>query len=142
MDDKLRTELRWRKIENSVAKLTESPHWPMLIPSMKGGFEVLTVPVRNGDFEETEANMVRIYNKNHKAGDDDAKKTAMCMIELLNNGDFGKNFSTVADFTGAVWWLYGYFKVNTDCVEVFKDKKIIFIDINMIQVPTTKPTLH
>jgi hypothetical protein len=142
MDDKLRTELRWKKIESYISNIPSTPHWIMLIPSMRGGFEALTTPVKDGDFEKTEAHMLGVYSKNHEKGDKGCENTAKSMILALAEDRFHKTFNTPSSFSSAIWWLYCYFKINTDCVEVFKDKKIVLIDINMIQIPTTKPTLH
>lgn len=136
---------RWEKIKSSIDKVktqieTCDDNSMLIIPSIRGGYDVLALPrPPTLNLAECVLHAAKVQDVRTKAvGEDTMKRMALTTTQLILNDKFLPTIMKLENPRGAVmaglWQMIMFYKDTSDCVEVFANKNVVFIDVNLLEV--------
>lgn len=128
--------LRWEKIEKFVSKARdEGLEGSFLLLMSPTGCDVVSLPKVTPNVSLKSMLHQAININTYVDNPDVVKKMAMSFVELI----FNKKIISFMEkhhnkYTMLAWGAVGYFYENGDCVEVFEDQDVVFLDFNLLEV--------
>jgi hypothetical protein len=136
---------RWEKIKSSIDAVktqieTCDDNSILIIPSVIGGYEVLALPRPSTmNLAECVLHATKVQDTRvESVGEDVMQRMALTTTQLIMNGKFLDVFMKMEDprhsVMAGLWQMIMFYKNTSDCVEVFADKNVVFIDVNLLEV--------
>lgn len=142
-------DLRWQKIKNIVPKIEEMKkdhkieQWSAVIPSPSGGFDIVSLPIINPKQDiKVELELTKLTFNDMEAAGKDPKKYAMTTLNLIFNKQFGEALACFPNKKERIHATHcGLWSIIVMCensVEFFEENRIVFIDVNLVELPSSK----